>query len=80
MRLERRRLACNIAASADVSLRLVKSKSFHAFGSRGVAGEAPSFQSHPRLWRLKLYFSNLTFQIWNKKTAAPKGLAVFSRL
>jgi hypothetical protein len=37
----------DIAASADVSLRIVESSPFHAFGSRGVAGETPAFQSHP---------------------------------
>ena len=38
MRLDRRHPCLHIAASADVSLCLVESSSFHAFGSRGVAG------------------------------------------
>ncbi|PYS97907.1 MAG: hypothetical protein DMF63_17790 [Acidobacteria bacterium] len=38
----------NIAASADVSADIVESSSFHAVGSRGVAGESPAVQSVPQ--------------------------------
>ena len=38
----------HIAASADVNADVVESSSSHAFGSRGVAGETPAFQSVPQ--------------------------------